>query len=88
MLGTITYREDSKMVSTTASVRVVEETPRNGCHQCLCPSGELQLPPAPLEDSPTPADRSDPSSYQITAFALGPEICDFVYAFKSDVSIS
>ena len=37
VLGTITYREDSKMVSTTTSVHVVEETPRNGCHQCLCP---------------------------------------------------
>ena len=78
MLGTISYREDSKMVSTSASVHVVEETPRNGCHQSLCPWGELQLPPTPLEDSPTPADRSDPSSYQITAFSLGPEICELL----------
>ena len=45
--------------------------------------------PPPLQDSPRPAGRSDPGSYQITAFALGPSACWILCVpFKSEVSIS
>ena len=35
----------------STSVHVVERAPQNGCHQCLCPQGQLQLPPASPGDS-------------------------------------
>ena len=50
-----------------------------------------QLPPSPASpvDPPILAGRSGPSSYQITAFALGPGVCVILCApFKSEVSIS
>ena len=62
------------MALASTSVYVVEGAPQNG-RQCLCPQGELQLPPASLGDSPRSAGRSDPSSFQITASALGPVVC-------------
>ena len=40
------------MVLAGTSVHVVEQAPHNGCFQCLCPRGELQLPPASPGDSP------------------------------------
>lgn len=43
------------------------------CRLRLCPQGELQLPhPASPGDSPRPAGRCGPGSYQLTAFALVP----------------
>ena len=61
------------MVLASTNVHVVEQAPQNGCHQCLCPQSELQLPPASLGDSPRLAGGSDPASFQITASALDPE---------------
>ena len=77
------------MAPTSTSVKVVGGAPKNGCHRCLCPQGELQLPSASAADSPRPAGRSDPGSYQITAFVLDPRTCEIVCVpFKSEVSIS
>jgi len=40
-------------------------------------------------DSPRPAGRSGPGSYQITTFALGPGVCEVLWVlFMSEVSIS
>ena len=63
--------------------------PQYVCHQCLCPQGEPQPPPASPGDPPRPAGRSGPGSYQITVFALGPSVCEILCAlFKTEVSIS
>lgn len=35
------------------SVHVAEQAPKNGCHQCLCPQGEVQWPPASPGSSPS-----------------------------------
>ena len=75
------------MVPSSISIHVVEGAPNNSCRQCLCPQGEP--PPASLGDSPRPAGRSGPGSCQITAFALGPGVCEILCEpFKSKVSIS
>ena len=37
----IGQRKDSKMVLSSASVMVVEQDPKNGYHQGLCPQGEF-----------------------------------------------
>ena len=77
------------MVPPSTSVHVVEGAPKDSCCQCLCPQGELQLPPASLGDSPRSAGRSDPGSYQMFAFALGPKACEILCVpLKSKVSIS
>ena len=45
--------------------------------------------PASPGDPPRPADRSGWGSYEITAFALGPGVCQILCVlFKSEVSIS
>ena len=45
--------------------------------------------PASPQDSPRPAGRSSPGSYQITAFALGPSACEILCVpLQSEVSIS
>ena len=68
---------------------MVEGDSKNGCHLYLCPHGELQLPPAYLGNSPRLTGRFDPGSYQITASALGPRVCEILSVpFKSEVSIS
>ena len=77
------------MVLTSTSVPTIELAARNGCHQRLCPQGELQLPPASPRDSPRSAGRSDPGSFQITASALGPGACEILRAsFKAEVCTS
>ena len=59
----------------------------NSCCQCLCPQGELQLPPASLRGSPRSAGGSNPGSFQITASVLGPRACEILCVpFKSEVS--
>ena len=81
--------EDSKMVLTNTSVHLVEGVLKNGCHQCLWPQGEPQLPPASLGGSPRSVGKSDPGSFWITACALGLRACEILCAsFKSGVSIS
>ena len=76
------------MVPANTNVHMVEGAPKNGCHQCLWPQGELQLPPASLGDSPRPTGRSVPGSYQVMAFILGPGVCEiFCALFKSEVSV-
>ena len=58
------------------------------------PVGELQSPPTPSTDTSLsrrlrPAGMTGPGSYQITALALGPRVCEILYvSFKSEVSIS
>ena len=77
------------MALASTSVHVVERAPQNGCHQCLCPQGELQFPPASLGGSPRSAGGSDPGSFQTTASALGPRAYEILCApFKSGISIS
>lgn len=77
------------MTPTNTCVHVAEGAPMNGCHQCLCAQGELQLPSASLGDSPRAANRSGLGSYQITAFAICLRACEifFVHPFKSKVSM-
>ena len=70
-----------------ANIRVlmVDKLPQNGCHQSICPQGELQLPPPSLRGSPGLAGRSDPGLFQITSI-LGPRACEILCApFKSGV---
>ena len=56
----ISEREESKMVLDSTGVLAVEQAPQNGGRQCVCPQGELQLPPASL---PRSAGRSDPDAF-------------------------
>ena len=59
------------------------------CLQYLCPQGELQLLLAPPRDSPRPAGRCSPGSYQITAFALGPSVHEILCVLlKSEACMS
>ena len=58
---------------------MVDWVPKNDCHQCLCPQGEPQLPPASLEGSLRSESRSDPGSFQIMASVLGLEACEILY---------
>ena len=52
-------------------------------------SHSLAPPPTSPKDSPRPAGRSGPGTYQITAFALGRRACEILCApFKSEVLIS
>ena len=49
---------------------------------------EPQLPLTSLGDSPRPAGRCGPDSYQITAFVLGPGTCEILNVpFKGEASI-
>ena len=80
-------REDSRMAFASTSVPMVEGAPQNGCFQFLYPHCELQLPPASPGDSPRSAGRSNPGSFQIAAFSLGPGVCVVLCAsFKSGIS--
>ena len=75
------------MAPACTSVHEVEETPKYGCHQCLCLLGELHPLPASLGDAPKQAGRSGLGSYKITAIALGPGACEILFVpFKSEVS--
>lgn len=63
--------------------------PRNGCHQHLYPQGKVQLPLASLGHSPTPADKSGPGFYQMTAFVLSSGVYDTLcMPCKKEISIS
>lgn len=76
------------MVLASTSVRVVEWAPHNGFCQSLCPQGDLQLPPAFLGDCLRSTGWSDPGSYQMTASAWGPGMCEILCAaFNIEVSI-
>ena len=77
------------MVLTSTSVHVVEQAPQNGYHECLCPQGEVQLPPTTPGNLPRSVGGSDPGSFQITASALGATVYTILCVpFKSGVSIS
>ena len=77
------------MALASTIVFVVEQSSQNGCPQCLCLQGELQLPPASPGGSPRSAGGSDPGSFQITASSMGPGVCEILCApFESGVSIS
>ena len=76
------------MVLSSASVHMVEGAPKNGCHQCLCPHGELLLPLACLDKYLISTGKFDSGSYQNIS-ALCPRVCEvFCGLFKSEVSIS
>lgn len=64
----------------------------NECALMFLPPGSLSPgPPFPHSprDPPEPAGRSGPVFYQITAFALGPGMCEILCTpFKGEVSIS
>ena len=65
------------------------DTPQYFHHQCLCPHGEPQLPPASPGDTSWPAGRSGPGSWEVTAFALGSGACEILCAlFKCGLSVS
>ena len=66
------------MSLASTHVPMVGHTPHNGCCQCLCPQGELQLPPASPKGSPRSAGRSDPGSFQMTASALVARACEIL----------
>ena len=53
------------MVLGSTSMDVVEQFPPNGCCQCLCRQGELQLPFACLGDSPRLAGGSDQCPFKL-----------------------
>lgn len=44
---------------------MVEQNPSNGCHWCLCPQSEPQLPPTPPGDFSRSASRSGSGSFQL-----------------------
>ena len=74
---------------TSTGFHGVEQAPKYGCCQCLCPQGEPQLPPTSLGDSSRPAGSSGPGSYEVTTFALGPGAHEVLCApFKSGVGTS
>lgn len=77
VLGTISYREDSRSVHQ-CQCHVIEETPRNGCQSVCVPlvSSSCLLPL--WKTLQRQQIGLTPSSYQITAFALGPEICEIL----------
>ena len=74
-------------MAASTSVHMVEWAPPYGCLQCLCPQGELQLPPVCPGGPPRSAGGSDSGSFQITASALDPRACEILCVpFKSGVS--
>ena len=74
------------MVPALTSIHAVEGAPKNFCCQRPCPQGELLPSLASLGDSPRPAGRSGPGSYQIIAFALQLGVCDVLCVpFKNEV---
>lgn len=67
-LRLMSLRMDSKMVlafQNGTSIHVVEQNPSNGCHWCLCPRSEPQLPPAPPGDFSRSASRSGSGPFQL-----------------------
>ena len=48
-------------------------TPQNYCCQCLCPCSEPQPAPTATGDPLIPGGMFGPSSYEVTAFPLGPD---------------
>lgn len=80
------------MTSSYTSVYLLKEAPSveaSGFHQCPCLQGEMQALPDSTGDAPRQDGGSGPGSYQISAFPLGPEVCEIVCVpFKSDGSIS
>ena len=51
--------------AASTSVHILERTFQYGCHYCLCPQDDLQLPPALLGGSPRRTDMSHPHLFQI-----------------------
>lgn len=80
------------MTSSDTSVYLLREAPSvevSGFHQCPCLQGEIQALSDSTEDAPRQEGGSGSGSYQISAFALGPEVCEILCVpFKSDGSIS
>ena len=80
------------MTSSCTSIYLPEEAPSVEAvhfHQCPCLQDEMQALPASTGDAPREAGGSGSSSYQISAFALGPDVCEILCVpFKSDGSIS
>ena len=69
-------------------VCTVELAFKNGCCQCLCLQGKLQLCSASLGESLKPEDESNQDSFQITASALGSRACEILCAyFKSRIFV-
>ena len=69
---------NSSMVFARISIYLGEWISKDGCHQCLCFQGELPLPPASPWGSPRSAAVSNSGSFQITASALGPGVCEIL----------
>ena len=65
---------------------VLERTSKNGCHQCLCPQGELQLHPAFPGDSPRSSGRSDPGSHHTLLLPWVPEyVIFYLYSVRMKI---
>ena len=76
------------MVPASASVSMVDQDHKNGCHQCLSPQRESQLSPASPAGSPRSASRSDPDAFQTAASVLGLKVSEVLCVpFKSGVSV-
>ena len=76
------------MVLARASVILVEQAPKHGSCQCLCPKSELQLSPSTPGGSPRSSGGSDPGSFQVTASALDPGAGEILcVTFTNRVSI-
>ena len=77
------------MALASTGVHVVEQAPKNGCSQGICPQSESQRHPASPGGLPKPAGGSDPGSFLITASAQGLTVCEILCVpFKSGVSNS
>lgn len=66
---------------------MIEQSPRIGGGQNLCPQGEFQLPPASPGGSPRLASGSDSRSFKIIASAWELEACENLHVpFENRVS--
>ena len=64
----------SVVAPTNTNVHMVEETPRNGCWQCLHPHGGLQLLPASMGNFPRPEELRAPPRWRIVTPRWDPRL--------------
>ena len=77
------------MMLPSTNVHVVEQAPPNGCHQCLCPLGELRFPPASPGGSQRSAGRSTGAHFKLLLLSWVPKCVRFLCVpLKSGVFLS
>ena len=89
LLSLVNSREDFRIALASTDDHMIEQTPQNGCCQCLCPTGSsICLLPFP-ETLQRPAGRSSLDSFQITASSLCHGTCGLLFVpFKAGISVS